>query len=138
MLQSLTDEVPEINMTPMIDTVFLLLIFFLVGTKFYEAERKIDLILPDVASAKPLTDAPDEIVINVRSNGDIVVDNMSCDLAKLTERLRTARSSFPDQAVLVRGDGRTTYQRVADVMGACDSAGIEHLAVSVIQRDNPQ
>jgi biopolymer transport protein ExbD len=131
------DEVPEINMTPMIDTVFLLLIFFLIGTKFYESERKIDLKLPEVASAKPLTDAPDQIVINVGRDGTIVVDNQTYTIPSLTERLRQARVDYPDQAVLVRGDGRATYQFVAEVMSACDKAGIDHLGVSVVQVERP-
>ena len=63
---------PTINMTAMIDVVFLLLIFFMVGTQFSERERQIEVKLPTVSTASPLTGLPDELVINITSDGSVV------------------------------------------------------------------
>ena len=52
----------ELQMTPMIDIVFLLIIFFMVGTQFTEQERQFDVQVPSVSDAPPLTSRPDEIV----------------------------------------------------------------------------
>ena len=57
-LKTHVDEQPTLNLTPMIDIVFLLIIFFMVGTKFSELERKIGLKVPEVAGAEALTAAP--------------------------------------------------------------------------------
>ena len=57
-LKTLVDDAPTLNLTPMIDVVFLLIIFFMVGTKFTELERTIALQVPQVSSAVPLSAAP--------------------------------------------------------------------------------
>ncbi|MCA9079282.1 MAG: biopolymer transporter ExbD, partial [Planctomycetaceae bacterium] len=62
-------EEPALNLTPMIDIVLLLVIFFLVGTQFTQAERQYEIDLPTVSDAQPLTALPDEIVVNVGRDG---------------------------------------------------------------------
>jgi biopolymer transport protein ExbD len=133
-LRSLTDDEPGMNMTPMIDVVFLLIIFFMVGTKFYELEREFDVQVPEVSQANPLTSAPEEIIVSVQRDGKVFLGEEPTTLVQLTERLADARARYADQAVLVRGDGATAYQRVADVLAACTQAGIGHLNLGVRQR----
>ncbi len=58
-LKTGTVEEPKLDLTPMIDIVFLLIIFFMVGTQFTEMERQYDIKLPTVTDAKPLTNLPD-------------------------------------------------------------------------------
>jgi biopolymer transport protein ExbD len=133
-LARITDDEPGLNLTPMIDVVFLLLIFFMVGTKFYELEREFDVQVPEVAQANPLTSAPEEIVVLIRRDGALFVGDDPTDLEALTRHLAAARARYVDQSVLVRGDGATAYQRIADVLGACARAGIRHLNLGVKQR----
>jgi len=64
-LKTQFDEQPTVNLTPMIDVVFLLIIFFMVGTQFSELERNIRLQVPEVAGAAALTAAPERRVVNV-------------------------------------------------------------------------
>ncbi|MGI9518583.1 MAG: ExbD/TolR family protein, partial [Pirellulaceae bacterium] len=88
------DEQPTLNLTPMIDIVFLLIIFFMVGTKFSElseAERNIDLNVPEVQSAKALTAAPKKRVINVFEDGQVTLDDVPVSLQELTSELADAR-----------------------------------------------
>ena len=66
-------EEPQLNLTPMIDVVFNLLIFFMLGTHFADLEREFDVQLPQVAAAQPLTGQPDEIAVNVFADGRILV-----------------------------------------------------------------
>ncbi len=84
-------EEPGINLTPMIDIVFLLLIFFMVGTRFTEMEREFKIQLPSVSEAQPLTSLPDEITINVSSDGELQVDGVEMTLQELENRLQTAK-----------------------------------------------
>jgi biopolymer transport protein ExbD len=130
-LKTLRDEEPAINMTPMIDMVFLLIIFFLVGTTFSQWEGSIDLQVPQVAETGALTAPPQQRVVNIYRDGRIVLDQQPVDLKELTRRLAAARAQYPELGVVVRGDAAGTFQGVAEVLSACRAAGISELGISV-------
>jgi biopolymer transport protein ExbD len=121
---------PDLNLTPMIDIVFLLLIFFMVGAKFTEMEQEFDVQLPTVSNVAPLTDRPDEIVVNVHRNGTIVVDGRDRTIQQLEVDLRAAKANYVDQAVVVRGDGGGLYQPVVDVLAVCNRADIAFVSLA--------
>ena len=123
-------EEPQMNLTPMIDVVFNLIIFFMVGTRFSDMERQFDVNLPKVSDAQPLTSLPDEIIVNVYGDGRIRVGKQTLTLAELVADLRAARDRYADQAVLVRGEGEGPYQIVMDVLSACQQAGITKTALA--------
>lgn len=129
-LKTDTVEEPNLNLTPMIDIVFLLIIFFMVGTQFSEMEREFDVDLPRVSDARPLTSLPDEIVVNVRADGAVGVDGDRLSLKRLHERLTAARKNYADQAVVIRGDAGVPYQRVMEVLSACHQAGIDNVSLA--------
>ena len=130
-LKTQFEEMPTLNLTSMIDVLFLLIIFFMVGTKFIESERQIDLKLPQVKPGPALSTAPEKKVVNVYKDGQITLDRKTLTLKELTRRLAAARSQYPALGVLVRGDGAAPFQRIADVLRACKQAGIADLAISV-------
>lgn len=130
-LKTHADEPPGLNLTSMIDVLFLLIIFFMVGTKFTELERKIGLRVPQVADHGALSAAPEKKVVNVYDDGQITLDRQNVSLSELTRELATARAQYPDLGVLVRGDGAGRFQRVAEVLNACKQAGVAELAISV-------
>ena len=128
------DEQPSLNLTPMIDIVFLLIIFFMVGTRFTElseAEQNIPLQVPSVSKAGALTDAPRKRVINVYEDGAITLDNQPVTLDGLTNELAEARAEFAKTGVVVRGDAAGDFQHVAEVFAACREAGISEMGISV-------
>jgi biopolymer transport protein ExbD len=130
-LRTQLDEQPSLNLTSMIDVLFLLIIFFMVGTKFTEMERKIGLKVPQVSNVEALTSAPEKKVINVYRDGQISLDRETVTLDELGRRLTAARSQYEDLGVLVRGDGGGEFQYVAEVLNACRKAGITELGVAV-------
>ena len=92
------DDQTSINLTPMIDIVFLLIIFFMIGTRFSElneSERNIALNLPKVANGRALTIAPKKRVINVIENGQILLDQKVVSLQQLEKNLSDARTQYP-------------------------------------------
>lgn len=127
---------PDLNLTPMIDIVFLLIIFFMVGTQFTEMERQFEIELPTVSDAQPLTSLPDEIVINVADTGDLTVNGQRRSLEELERALKSARQNYADQAVLIRGEGDGPYQHVMNVLAVCHRAKIS--VVSLANRLNPE
>lgn len=126
-----TEELPALNLTAMIDVLFLLIIFFVCGTKFADAERQIKLQVPTVAASGALTPPPEKKVVNVYQNGQLTLDRQSVTLEELTQRLAAARSQYQRQGVMVRGDAGVPFQRVASVLAACRQAGIPDLAIAV-------
>lgn len=123
-------EEPQLNLTPMIDVVFNLIIFFMVGTRFSDMERQLDINLPQVAAAQALSTPPDEIVINVNIDGKVIVRERTLNLQELRDLLIDAKKRYAEQAVLVRGDGQGVYQRVADVISICHGTGITNLSLA--------
>jgi biopolymer transport protein ExbD len=126
-----TDDQPTLNLTSMLDVTFMLLIFFLVGTKFAEMERDIQLHVPAVAENAALTEAPAKRVVNVYPDGQITLDREPVTLEQMRERLAAARRQYADLGVLVRGDGAADFQTVANVLNECKRAGISELAIAV-------
>jgi len=129
---------PSVNLTPMIDIVFLLIIFFMVGTKFSELERKIGLKIPTVSTATALTPAPEKKVVYVHRDGRISMDKQEWTLEQLTARLAASRQQFQGSGVLIRGDAAGRYQRVAEVLNACKQAGVAELGIAVKLADKRQ
>ncbi len=132
-MQSL--EEPRLDLTPMIDVVFNLIIFFMVGTRFADMEREFDVQLPQVGHAQPLTAPPDEIVINLFANGRVVVGTREITLADLRLLLAEARGRFEDQSVLVRSDGHSTVQLLAEVFSICQEVGLKNYSLATMVQE---
>ena len=125
------DDEPTLNLTAMLDIMFLLIIFFMLGTKFIESERKIALKLPEVSDRGALTPAPEKRNVTVYRDGSITLDKKPITLEKLTATLAEARKQYADLGVLVRGDAHGEFQNVAAVLNACKQAGIKELGITV-------
>ena len=123
-------EEPQLNLTPMIDIVFLLIIFFMVGTRFSEIEQQYDIELPTAASVEPMTSRPDAMVLNVARSGDVTISGEQITLEDLENRLVAARTAYAEQSVLIRGDGEGIYQGVIDVMDICHRAKIHRFSLA--------
>ena len=129
-LKSIPLEEPSLNLTPMLDVVLNLIVFFMLSTQFKEYERQYDIQLPTVADATALTGQPDELIVNVHADGRIQLGAETKSLAEVEAALKEAHDRFPGQTVVVRGDGRGQYQPVMDVMAAARRAGIRNLSLS--------
>ncbi len=130
-LKTHQDELPAINLTPMIDIVFNLIIFFVVGTRFVGAESKLPVQVPEVAEAGKLAPALDKHVVNVYRDGQVSLDDKFMTAAQLRQELETSRARHGDISVIVRGDGESSLQRVATVLNACRQAGVSEMGISV-------
>ena len=130
-LKTQQDEQPSLNLTPMIDVVFLLIIFFMVATKFSERERDIELELPEVAAASALTSAPKQRVVTVSAEGEVTLDGEDLSLESLTSSLVAAQREYPNTSVVIRGDATCAFQHVAATLAACKDANISDLGITV-------
>ena len=115
----------SIEMTPIIDMVFLLLIFFLVATTFHQTEREMQIALPESQSAGPISATLREIIINVDAEGQIFVSGRKMDAEDLRVVVRDAVAANPQQKVTVRGDRHTAYANIVRVLDICKGNGIQ-------------
>ncbi len=129
-LKTSQDEPPALNLTPMIDVVFLLIIFFMVGAKFTD-ERNIKLQVPKVGQSVAEMGVASRRVIHVLRDGRILLDEQQTTLEELADSLRESNGDGNAQRVAVRGDAEGSFQNVASVLAACRMAGISDLAISV-------
>ncbi|MCH7792017.1 MAG: biopolymer transporter ExbD [Planctomycetes bacterium] len=116
---------PTLEMTPIIDMVFLLLIFFLVSTTFHQTEREMQIALPEAVSAGPISISLREIIINVGADGEIIVSGRTISTDDLRVLIHEAVAANPDQKVTVRGDRNTPYANIINVLDVCKGAGLQ-------------
>ena len=122
-----------LNLTSLIDVVFLLLIFFMVATTFLDPEREIGIELPTASSAEPRVDLPDELVINVGREGELTLGGRSLDRAGLDAELSRVARRAPETPVTIRGDRLVHHEDIVGVMDACGAAGLSNLAVGTLE-----
>ena len=123
----------ELPMTPLIDVVFLLLIFFLTATSFYKKEKDIKVEPPSATEGKAVAHKHREITVNIRNEDDggfFVVDGRIMPLPRLAQMLGDAARANPRQTVVIRGDRRAYHQKIVDVLNACKKANITNYFIA--------
>ena len=119
------EALANLSLTPLIDIVFLLLIFFLVATRFAEEERELDVVLPDASEARPLTSKPRELFVNIDKDGRYYVTAKVVNLPQLQKILEAAYVNNPGRAsVVIRADKRSRLEYTVAVINACKKAKI--------------
>ena len=103
----------EVNITPMLDLAYVLLVIFIIMTTAAVQGIKID--LPKASSTVSLS-KPKTKAITINNNGDVFLDAYPVTLPDLENRLRTAKATEPDFPIVVRGDATVQYQKVMDVL----------------------
>jgi biopolymer transport protein ExbD len=120
-----------LNLTPLIDVVFLLLIFFLVATRFAQDDRELPVQLPSAASAVPMTMEPNELVVNVDASGDYMVRGERTSLQRIEGILTQAVANNPvNQMVIIRGDKNVAFQSIVAVMDLCTKVKVPSYKIS--------
>ena len=127
-------QLVEMQMGPMIDMVFLLLVFFMVTAKPVKQESDISLGLPGTVSAEESVDLPDEQRIRIESDGRIVLNDMTIGalpdrdlkelVATLTRFKEAADANKAEALVTLDADDGSDQQRIVDVLNACAKANI--------------
>jgi biopolymer transport protein ExbD len=122
------------HLTPLIDVVFLLLIFFLVATRFDEQEKLISIRLAEILQAQPVVAGPNEVIINVTRQGEYVVADRTMSEPNLMAFLHTVAVNNPGRrTVQIRADREVEFRYPLTVIGICKDKKLEYYC-TVLQK----
>jgi biopolymer transport protein ExbD len=138
-LRQIKSEDPDVNITPLIDVVFLLLIFFMVSTTF-ERESEIEVTLPEAAIDAPVEEEfVIEVTINAQGtyfvNGQRVINTQTSTLKQAMLKVAEGRQDPP---IILSADANATHQAVVRVMDAARQLGFVHLSFATTQTQESQ
>jgi biopolymer transport protein ExbD len=125
---------PEVNLTPLIDVVFILLIFFMVSTTF-QKESEINIELPE-ASGEPLEERKDQLEIIIDANGHYFIDEqqvVNTELVTLKKAIQKFLGEQRDLPVVIRADRTTPYEAVIRAMDATAQLGLVNMSLATSQ-----
>ncbi len=126
--RQLKSETVGFQLAPMIDVVFLLLCFFVTSQIFAQWETEIDITLPTAQTGELPERLPGEIIINIRSDGEIIVNAQTLTEDQLGSMLVRVADLFPGQPVLIRADRFTPYEHIIGVLDLCRQADIWNIS----------
>jgi len=118
----------ELQLAPMLDVVFQLLIFFLVSFEFQRSEMDMKVQVPSAQEGADEKRARGEIIVNVRANGEVVVENQTMTQPQLREKLTAIAKLHENQPIRLRGDAKCEYQTIVEVIDTCQKAGIWNIS----------
>ncbi|MBL8806279.1 MAG: protein TolR [Rhodospirillales bacterium] len=118
--------VAEINVTPFVDVMLVLLVIFMITAPLLTSTVQVD--LPQTQAARA-TGQDEPLVVTVNSSGAVYLMDSELDLETLIARLRAITNNNNDARIFVRGDKAINYGRVLEVMGAISAAGFSKVAL---------
>lgn len=118
--------IADINVTPLVDVMLVLLVIFMVTAPILQQGVPID--LPKVA-AGPLSGEEEQLVVNVAKSGEVYLNDTPYALPQLTEKLRAIATARPDRTIYVRADQAVPYGDVMRAMAAVRDAGMQKVGL---------
>lgn len=118
----------ELNITPLLDLAFVLLVIFIITTP--QLSNDLEMNLPSPKKERPPSPPPKINRINVKTTGRIVLNDQAIELPALKQALVTMKSSDPETTVVVRGAADVDYQRVISVLDALQQADITKIGLA--------
>lgn len=121
-------DLPGFQIAPMVDVIFNLLCFFLVGQIFSTWETELDVKVPTAQTGQVSDRLPGEVIINITKDGTTIVNKQTLDEQGLRVLLGKIATMFPGQPVLIRADKGTEYGHVVKVLDLCRQADIWNIS----------
>jgi biopolymer transport protein ExbD len=119
---------PGIQLAPLVDVLLLLLIFFLMTWNAARNENELDVKVPKASAAKEKNAPIGDVVVNVKADGNVVVNRRTLTGPELSELLKNLVQLNTEQAVVIRGDEAGAYKNIVGVLNICSEAGVTNVA----------
>jgi len=127
-----------IQLAPMIDVVFLLLIFFIVLWNYARFETEIDISVPAASAGENPERTIGEIVVNVKKEGQIIIEGVEKTEQETLEMFNNIVAAYPDQALILRGDKEASFDHIVKILNLCKKANIWNISFATSQPESPQ
>lgn len=121
---------PGLQMTSVMDVIFLLLCFFVTSSVFSQWETEVSIALPTAKSATVPGRMPGEIILNLNGTGDVSVNGQKLTLKDVTDRLTRIAKVYPGQPVVIRADKAVPYEKLMGVIDACRTADVWNFSLA--------
>lgn len=121
-----------VPLAPLIDIVFLTLVFFMVTSVYSTTESEIDITLPTASSAQVDERMQGEIFINLRADGQIILNGREIELEELQATLHRVAEYFPGGSVIVRGDRDADLGHAIAILDVCKNADIQNVSFAAL------
>lgn len=125
----------EINVTPFVDVMLVLLIIFMVTAPLMTSGVTVDL---PKANAAPLNNDNQPLTVSINAAGEVYLQDAKVEIANVVERLRAIAANNADRRIFVRGDKDLAYGRIMEVMGTITQGGFTKVALLAEQRAAPR
>jgi len=125
----------NINVTPMVDVMLVLLIIFMVITPMLQNKVQVDMAKVDNPTAMPDADKEDAIVVAVTRSGDVFIGQNKTAISELGVQVREKMADKPGKTIYVRADARAQYRAVEDAIDAVRTAGVEDVGLLTQKRE---
>ncbi|MEM9825757.1 MAG: biopolymer transporter ExbD [Planctomycetota bacterium] len=123
-------EDASINLTPMIDVVFLLIIFFMVASKFSEAEGRVDVSVIADGKVQAIARQPDKRVVSADAQGNLALDGVPMTMEQMQQTLRAQVSEYPDLRVAVGGAEMLPTGKYLEILRTVKRVGVQHIGAA--------
>ena len=120
-------------LVPMIDLMFVLVIFFVTTTSFTADEQQIDVNLPLTQTGADPKAHPSELIVNIQAGGAITVGGRPYTLEQFGDMLRQLVVDYPNERLIIRGDKLVTYDRIISVMDSARATGIHNIYFATVK-----
>ena len=120
------------QMAPMVDIMFLLLIFFMVSAVYVQWETRVDVTVPTADTGVRATRQAGEIIVNVDETGNYFINEVQMAPDRLRSVLAQVSEQFPNQPVIIRADSQTPHQYVVGVLDICRQVDIWNIAFATL------
>lgn len=129
------EEAESIQMAPLIDIVFLTLVFFITIVTYATLESEIDIELPTASSAVQSSRTMSEIYINLRDDGCIILNNREMTIEQLQDVLNRVAELAPGGAVIIRGDRDAALGQAISILNCCRNADISNVSFAALTEE---
>lgn len=122
-------------LAPMVDILFLLLIFFIVTYAYQQVERDMSIALPVSEESTSLDQTTGDIIINITRDGNVFVNRRQVSIHQLKGLLKQAREVLDVNSVLIRADKKTFHEYVVNVLDVCAGLNIKKVSFVTIEKE---
>ena len=119
----------EIQMTSMMDCIFLMLIFFLVSSQLKKIEKELPIELPEANVTKDVKATPDLVTVSVNAKGDLFVNSKPVGAAGLRSALQAAAKENPDRRIRINGDVFAPFRSIVQVLDTCQAEKLDVVGI---------